>query len=91
MNILTKHDSNRHHFEGLTLQEKKQKKLPPHEKILMPTHIAHISLCLLTHKPTQRQSQKSAIANALSAAMYNFQSFEQITFNKNLIALKFSL
>lgn len=31
----------------------------------MPTHIAHICLCLLTHKPTQRQSQKSAIANAL--------------------------
>jgi len=32
----------------------------------MPTHIAHICLCLLTHKPTQRQSQKSAIANALN-------------------------
>lgn len=31
----------------------------------MPTHIAHICLCLLTHKPTRKQSQKSAIANAL--------------------------
>jgi hypothetical protein len=45
--------------------EKKTKKMPPHEKILLPTHIAHICLCLLTHKPTQRQSQKSAISNAL--------------------------
>jgi len=38
----------------------------------MPTHIAHICLCLLTHKPTQKQSQKSAISqrtehNPLSA------------------------
>jgi hypothetical protein len=45
--------------------EKKQKKMPPHEKILLPTHIAHICLCQLTHMPTQRQSQKSAISNAL--------------------------
>jgi hypothetical protein len=39
------------------------KKATPQKK--MPTHIAHICLCLPTHKPTQRQSQKSAIANAL--------------------------
>jgi hypothetical protein len=32
--------------------------------ILLPPHIAHICLCLPTHKPTQKQSQKSAIANA---------------------------
>jgi|GEM_PF-5814056 len=64
MNILTTTDTDRHRFEQQTLQEKKQKKLPTHEKILMPPHIAHICLCLLTHKPTQKQSQKSAIANA---------------------------
>jgi len=40
-------------------------KKTPAQKDSMPTHIAHICLCLLPHKPTQRQSQKSAIANAL--------------------------
>jgi len=44
----------------------KNLKKPSHKKFL-PPHIAHICLCLLTHKPTQRQSQKSAIANALLA------------------------
>lgn len=65
MNILTAIDTDRHRIEWQTLQEKKQNKLPPHEKILMPPHIAHICLCLLKHKPSQRQSQKSAIAKAL--------------------------
>ncbi len=32
-------------------------------------HIAHICLCLQTHRPTQRQRQKSAIANALFHSM----------------------
>ena len=39
----------------------------------MPTHIAHICLCLPTHKPTRRQSQKSAIANALFRFVANFR------------------
>jgi len=65
MKILTTTNSDRHRFEWQTLQRKKQKKLPPHEKFLMPSHIAHICLCLLMHQPTQRQSQKSAIDNAL--------------------------
>lgn len=50
MNLLTITDTDRHRFEWPTLQEKKQKKLPPHEKILMPTHIAHICLCPSTHR-----------------------------------------
>lgn len=76
-------DNNRHRFERQTLQEKKQKKLPPHEKNSMPTHIAHICLCLLTHKPTRRQSQKSAIASALLTP--------NITFDKTNFSMKKSL
>jgi hypothetical protein len=72
MKILTTTDNNRHIFERQTLQEKKQKKLPTQEKILMLKHNAHIFLCLLSHKPTQSQSQKSAIANALSTPNITF-------------------
>ena len=54
--------------------QKKIKKKPPHKKILMPTHIAHICLCLPTHNATQRQSQKSAIANAFKTR-FNRQLF----------------
>jgi len=78
MQILTTTDNNRHIFERQTLQEKKQKKLPTHEKILMPKHIAHICLCLLSHKPNQ--SQKSAIANALSTP--------NITFDQKIFSMK---
>jgi len=53
-------------------------KKTPAQKDSMPTHIAHICLCLLPHKPTQRQSQKSAIANALKQTA-TFQKPE--TFN----------
>lgn len=54
--------------------------MPTHKKILLPTHIAHICLCLPTHKATQRQSQKSAIANALSTP--------NITFDQKIISMK---
>jgi hypothetical protein len=64
----------------LKLEPSKQKKLPTHEKILMPKHIAHICLCLLSHKPTQSQSQKSAIANALSTP--------NITFDQKIFSMK---
>jgi len=37
----------------------------------MPTHIAHICLCLPSLKATQRQSQKSSITNALLAEIRN--------------------
>jgi hypothetical protein len=47
--------------------------MPTHKKILLPTHIAHICLCLPTHKATQRQSQKSAIANALFTPNITFE------------------
>ncbi len=46
-------------------QRNKKIKTPlPHKKnkILLPSHIAHICLCLQPHKPSRRQSQKSAIA-----------------------------
>lgn len=79
-------DDNRHRFERQTLQEKKQKKLPPHEKNSMPTHIAHICLCLLTHKPTQRQSQKSAIANALFTPNVTFDQ-TKFSMRKSLLPI----
>ena len=41
-------------------------------QFLLPTHIAHICLCLPTHEPTQKQSQKSAIANAFKRQQQNF-------------------
>jgi len=66
MNILTITDTDRHCFEWQTLQKKKQKKLPPHVKNSNATaHCSHLPLPA-THKTTQRQRQKSAIANALS-------------------------
>jgi hypothetical protein len=34
-------------------------------KKLLPTHIGHIYLCLLTHKLTQKQSQASEISQRL--------------------------
>lgn len=74
MNILRTTDTTRHHFERQTPKEKKQKKLPPHEKILMPPHIAHICLCPQPTNPTQGQSQKSAISNALSNAVFQMKS-----------------
>ena len=58
MKILTATDTD---LNG-RLFRKKTKKMPP--------HIAHICLCLLMHKPTKRQSQKSAIANALSKSRF---------------------
>ena len=60
--------------------EKKIKKMPPHKKILWQPHIAHICLCLLPHKPTQKQSQKSAIPYAFST--------QNITFEKKFISMK---
>jgi len=42
--------------------------------ILLPPHIALICLCLLTHKPTQKQSQKSAIVNAPSTTTQTAQT-----------------
>jgi len=44
----------------------------------MPTHIAHICLCLPSLKATQRQSQKSAITNAL--LKIEFQNIFLFTF-----------
>jgi len=50
----------------------------------MPTHIAHICLCLPTHDATQRQSQKSAIANALfrfvANSLYYLPTFAPMKF-----------
>jgi hypothetical protein len=63
-----------------TLQ-KRTKEMPLREKILMPPHITRISHCLLTHNPTQRQSQKNAIANALLAPIRNL-SLNQTFHNK---------
>ena len=46
------------------------------QKNAMPTHIAHICLCPQRTNPTQGQSQKSAIANALLAAL----SFQKVIY-----------
>lgn len=64
MNNLTITDTDRHRFEWQPFR-KKTKKNATARKNSMPMHLAHICLCLPTHKPTQRQSQKSAIATAL--------------------------
>jgi hypothetical protein len=37
---------------------KKTKKMPPHENILMPPHIAHICLCLPTQKANPKAKAK---------------------------------
>ncbi len=70
MTVIQRHTSNLTLEQiGLTSRHSSQrnKKIntpPTHKKykILLPSHIAHICLCLQPHKLAQRQSQKSAIA-----------------------------
>jgi hypothetical protein len=58
MNILTTTDNNRHRIEGQTLQEKKQKKSPPHEKILLSTHKTHFHFfCLSQSQPKKKMKE----------------------------------
>jgi hypothetical protein len=75
MNIFKKYKTDLTSLLMAYPSEKKLKKMPPHEKILLPPHIAHICFCQLTHKPTQRQNQKSAIANALQIPFSNFINY----------------
>ncbi len=58
MNILTTTDNNQYSFEWQTLKEKKQKKLPPHEKILLPTHKTHFHFfCLSQSQPEKKMKE----------------------------------
>ncbi|WP_276978732.1 hypothetical protein [Flavobacterium filum] len=80
MNILTITDTDRHCFEWQTQQEKKQKKLPSHEKILMPTHIAHICICLPhTRQPKGKGKRvQSPTLFREKTPILQFQIFKQI-------------
>lgn len=78
MKILTTIVNNPHIFE-FERQALQKKKLATPEKILIPPHIAHLYLCILSNKPPQ--SQMSAITNA------EFRS-QQNTFHFTLLLKK---
>lgn len=65
-------------------QKIKQKKLPPHEKILWQRSLHTFAFACLCSKPTQRQSQKSAIATALLILLTFSSSFSQ-TYRRHFI------
>ena len=65
-------------------QKKKQKKMPPHEKILCHRTLHTFAFACQRTKPTQRQSQKSAIATALLILLTFSNSFSQ-TFRRHFI------
>ena len=64
-------------------EKKKQKKMPPHEKILCTLHTFAFA-CHRT-KPARRQSQKSAIATALLILLTFANSFSQQTYRRHFI------
>lgn len=65
-------------------QKKKQKKMPPHEKILCQRTLHTFAFACQRTKPAQRQSQKSAIATALLILLTFSNSFSQ-TFRRHFI------
>lgn len=65
-------------------QKKKQKKMPPHEKILCQRTLHTFAFACNRTNPSQRQSQKSAIATALLILLTFSSSFSQ-TFRRHFI------